>query len=140
MKAEEQWWKKLLKNLFRTQILHASSSLLVFLGWVRQRLQSMSLIYFKRNIKNLLYSFQSKDTLSTGVCTEILRRINPLSRRPSESQYNVKLAQNRLQGLNMKKIIVLDDTEDIQYQGKQFKEFVRYVERYAPQVQLVITT
>ena len=84
--------------------------------------------------------FVPKQKNLAGVCSEILRRINPLARRPSESQDIVKLAQNRLQGLNMKKIIVLDDTEDIQYQGKQFKEFVRYVERYAPQVQLVITT
>ena len=84
--------------------------------------------------------FVPKQKNLTGVCSEILRRINPLARRPSESQEIVKLAQNRLQGLNMKKIIVLDDTEDIQYQGKQFEEFVRYVERYAPQVQLVITT
>ena len=84
--------------------------------------------------------FVPKQKNLTGVCSEILRRINPLARRPSESQDIVKLAQNRLQGLNMKKIIVLDDTEDIQYQGKQFEEFVRYVERYAPQVQLVITT
>ena len=84
--------------------------------------------------------FVPKQKNLTGVYSEILRRINPLARRPSESQDIVKLAQNRLQGLNMKKIIVLDDTEDIQYQGKQFKEFVRYVERYAPQVQLVITT
>ena len=84
--------------------------------------------------------FVPKQKNLTGVCSEILRRINPLGRRPSESQDIVKLAQNRLQGLNMKKIIVLDDTEDIQYQGKQFEEFVRCVERYAPQVQLVITT
>ena len=84
--------------------------------------------------------FVPKQKNLTGVCSEILRRISPLARRPSESQDIVKLAQNRLQGLNMKKIIVLDDTEDIQYQGKQFEEFVRYVERYAPQVQLVITT
>ena len=84
--------------------------------------------------------FVPKQKNLTGVCSEILRRINPLARRPSESQDIVKLAQNRLQGLNMKKIIVLDDTEDIQYQGKQFEEFVRCVERYAPQVQLVITT
>ena len=84
--------------------------------------------------------FVPKQKNLTGVSSEILRRINPLARRPSESQDIVKLAQNRLQGLNKKKIIVLDDTEDIQYQGKQFEEFVRYVERYAPQVQLVITT
>ena len=92
----------------------------------------------EKHKKSVIFVPKQKDL--TGVCTEILRRINPLARRPSESQDIVKLAQNRLQGLNMKKIIVLDDTEDIQYQGKQFKEFVRYVERYAPQVQLVITT
>ena len=92
----------------------------------------------EKHKKSVIFVPKQKDL--TGVCTEILRRINPLARRPSESKDIVKLAQNRLQGLNMKKIIVLDDTEDIQYQGKQFKEFVRYVERYAPQVQLVITT
>ena len=84
--------------------------------------------------------FVRKQEYFTDICSEIVRRINPLAPRLSESHDIVTAAQNRLEELNMKKIIVLDSTEGIQQQGEEFEEFVRYVERYAPQVQLIITT
>ena len=84
--------------------------------------------------------FVRKQEYFTDICSEIVRRINPLAPRLSEGHDIVKAAQNRLEELKVKKIIVLDSTEGIQQQGEEFEEFVRYVERYAPQVQLIITT
>ena len=85
---------------------------------------------------------EQKQKLSE-VCSEILREINPLAPRLLESHDMVSIAKRRLKKLDEKKVIVLDSVEGIQQQGKQFDdfdEFLRYVERYAPRVQLIITT
>ena len=74
------------------------------------------------------------------VCCEILREINPLAPRLAESHDMVSIAKRRLKELDEKKVIVLDGVEGIQQQGKQFDDFLEYVERYAPRVQLIITT
>ena len=83
---------------------------------------------------------EQKQKLSE-VCSEILREINPLAPRLLESHdYMVLIAKRRLKKLDEKKVIVLDSVEGIQQQGKQFDDFLRYVEGYAPRVQLIITT
>ena len=77
----------------------------------------------------------------TEICSEILRQINPLAPRLSESHDMVTIAKRRLKELKEKKVIVLDSVEGIQKQGGQeFDDFLRYVETYAPHVQLIITT
>ena len=77
----------------------------------------------------------------TEICSEILRQINPLAPRLSESHDMVTIAKKRLKELKEKKVIVLDNVEGIQQQGgKEFDDFLRYVETYAPHVQLIITT
>ena len=82
---------------------------------------------------------EKQETLSE-VCSEILREINPLAPRLLESPDMVWIAKRRLKKLDEKKVIVLDRVEGIQQQGKQFDSFLRYVEGYAPRVQLIITT
>ena len=82
---------------------------------------------------------EQKQKLSE-VCSEILREINPLAPRLLESHDLVSIAEGRLKKLDEKKVIVLDSVEGIQQQGKQFDDFLQYVERYAPRVQLIITT
>ena len=52
----------------------------------------------------------------------------------------VSIAKRRLKELDEKKVIVLDNVDDIQQQGKEFDDFLGYVERHAPGVQLIITT
>ena len=93
----------------------------------------------------------------TEICSEILREINPLAPRLSESHDMVTIAKKRLKELKEKKVIVLDSVQGIQQQqqqqqlqqqqqqqqqrgGKEFDDFLRYVETYAPHVQLIITT
>ena len=83
---------------------------------------------------------EQKQKLSE-VCSEILRKIrNPLAPRLSESHDIVSIAKRRLKELDEKKVIVLDNVEGIQQQGKQFDDFLEYIRRYAPRVQLIITT
>ena len=74
------------------------------------------------------------------VCSEIVRQINPLAPKISDSQDMLIIAKKRLLEVTESKVIVLDATEGIQQQGNQFAEFLRYVEVYAPKVQLIITT
>ena len=83
---------------------------------------------------------EQKQKLSE-VCSEILRKINPLAPRLSESHDMVSIAKRRLKELDEKKVIVLDNVEGIQQQqGKQFDDFLEYVGRHVPRVQLIITT
>ena len=85
---------------------------------------------------------EQKQKLSE-VCSEILRKINPLAPKLSESHDMVSIAKRRLKELDEKKVIVLDNVESIQQQqqqGKQFEDFLEYVGRHAPRVQLIITT
>ena len=75
------------------------------------------------------------------VCSEILRKINLLAPKLSESHDVVSIAKRRLKELDEKKVIVLDDVAGIQQQqGKEFDDFLEYVGRHAPRVQLIITT
>ena len=82
---------------------------------------------------------EQKQKLSE-VCSEILRKINPLAPRLLESHDMVSTAKRRLEELDEKKVIVLDSVEGIQQQGEQFDDFLQYVKRHAPRVQLIITT
>ena len=92
--------------------------------------------------------FIEKKQKLTEICTEIILGINPLAPRLSESHDMVTIAKKRLKELKEKKVIVLDSVEGIQQQqqqqqqrgGKEFDDFLRYVETYAPHVQLIITT
>ena len=84
--------------------------------------------------------FIEQKQMLSEVCSEILREINPLASRLLESQYMVSIAKWRLKELDENKVIVLDNVEGIQQQGKQLDDFLSYVERYAPRVQLIITT
>ena len=74
------------------------------------------------------------------VCSEILGKINPLASKLSESHDVVSMAKWRLKELDEKKVIVLDDVAGIQQHGKLFDDFLEYVGRHAPRVQLIITT
>ena len=94
----------------------------------------------KEKHKKSVIFIEQKQNL-TEICSEILRQINPLARRNSDVHDMVMIAKRRLSEVNESKVIVLDNTEGIQQQqGREFEEFLRYVERYAPQVQLIITT
>ena len=84
--------------------------------------------------------FIEKKQKLTEICTEIILGINPLAPRLSESHAMVTIAKARLKELKEKKVIVLDNVEGIQQQGEEFDDFLRYVETYAPHVQLIITT
>ena len=100
----------------------------------------------KEEHKKAVIFIEEKQKL-TEICSEILREINPLAPRLSESHDMVTIAKKRLKELKEKKVIVLDSVQGIQQQqqqqqrgGKEFDDFLRYVETYAPHVQLIITT
>ena len=82
---------------------------------------------------------EQKQKLSE-VCSVIVRQINPLAPKISESHDMVVIAKRMLLEVTESKVIVLDATEGIQQQGNEFDDFLQYVERYAPRVQLIITT
>ena len=82
---------------------------------------------------------QPQQNLS-DVCSEIIHQINPLALRRSDSHDVVCLAKQTLLEVTESKVIVLDATEGIQQRGKEFDDFLRYVEVYTPEVQLIITT
>ena len=114
------------KNLPRTQILHVSSSLLVSLGWVRQKLPFKSVTYFKRNTKKPVIFIEQKQKLSE-VCSEILRKIDPLAPKLTESHDVVSIAKWRFKELDEKKVIVLDNAEGIHLYEEQLDDFLEYV-------------
>ncbi|KAM7451179.1 hypothetical protein ABFA07_001239 [Porites harrisoni] len=93
----------------------------------------------KEEHKKAVVFIEEKQKL-TEICSEILREINPLAPRLSESHDMIAIAKRRLKELKEKKVIVLDSVEGIQQQGEEFDDFLRYVETYAPLVQLIITT
>ena len=93
----------------------------------------------KEEHKKAVVFIEKKQKL-TEICSEILREINPQALRLSESHDMVAIAKTRLKELQEKKVIVLDSVEGIQQQGEEFDDFLRYVETYAPLVQLIITT
>ena len=93
----------------------------------------------KEEHKKAVIFIEEKQKL-TEICSEILREINPLAPRLSESHDMVTIAKRRLKELKGKKVIVLDNVEGIQQQGKEFDDFLKFVETYAPHVQLIITT
>ena len=84
--------------------------------------------------------FIEQKRMLAEVCSEIVRQINPLAPKISDSHDMVPIAKKRLLEVTESKVIVLDATEGIQQQENQFDEFLRYVEVYAPKVQLIITT
>ena len=95
----------------------------------------------EKHEKSVIF-IEQKQKLSE-VCSEILRKINPLAPRLSESHDMVSIAKRRLKELDEKKVIVLDNVEGIQQQqqqGKKFDDFLEYVGRHVPRVQLIITT
>ena len=93
----------------------------------------------KEEHKKAVIFIEEKQKL-TEICSEILREINLLHPRLSESHDVVTIAKRRLKELKEKKVIVLDSVQRIQQQGKEFDDFLSYVETYAPHVQLIITT
>ena len=93
----------------------------------------------EKHEKSVIF-IEQKQTLSE-VCSEILREIrNPLAPGLLPNPDIVSIAKGRLKELDEKKVIVLDNVEGIQQQGKQFDDFLEYVGRHAPRVQLIITT
>ena len=92
----------------------------------------------EKHKKPVIFIEQKK--MLSEVCSEILRKINPLASKLSESHDVVSMAKWRLKELDEKKVIVLDDVAGIQQHGKLFDDFLEYVGRHAPRVQLIITT
>ena len=92
----------------------------------------------EKHKKPVIFIEQKK--MLSEVCSEILRKINPLAPKLSESHDVVSMAKRRLKELDEKKVIVLDDVAGIQQHGKLFDDFLEYVGRHAPRVQLIITT
>ena len=82
---------------------------------------------------------EQKQKLSE-VCSEILRKIDPLAPKLTESHDVVSIAKWRFKELDEKKVIVLDNVEGIQLYEEQLDDFLEYVGRHAPRVQLIITT
>ena len=93
----------------------------------------------EKHEKSVIF-IEQKKTLS-GVCSEILREIrNPLAPGLLPNPDIVSIAKRLLKELDEKKVIVLDNVEGIQKQGKQFDDFLEYVGRHAPRVQLIVTS
>ena len=92
----------------------------------------------EKHEKSVIFIEQKK--MLSEVCSEILRKINPLAPKLSEGHDVVSMAKWRLKELDEKKVIVLDDVAGIQQHGKLFDDFLEYVGRHAPRVQLIITT
>jgi len=93
------------------------------------RCKKRSVIFIEKQDQNKL----------TDVCSQILRRLN----RPhlSERHDPVSITKRRLKELREDTVIVLDNTEDIQgKQGKEFDDFVEYLVKNAPKVQLILTS
>ena len=82
---------------------------------------------------------EQKQKLSE-VCSEILRKIDPLAPKLTESHDVVSIAKWRFKELDEKKVIVLDNAEGIHLYEEQLDDFLEYVGRHAPRVQLIITT
>lgn len=80
--------------------------------------------------------FIEKQNNLTDVCGEILGRMS--GRHLSERHDLPSIAKRRLKELHEDTVIVLDSTEDIQ--GKEFDELAEYLMKYAPKVQIIITT
>ena len=80
--------------------------------------------------------FIEKQEKLTDICSEILCRLS--GRRWLERHDLVWMTKRRLRELREDKVIVLDNTEDVQ--GKEFDDLTEYVVTYAPYVQLIITT
>ena len=78
---------------------------------------------------------ERKDRL-IDICGEILDRLS--SRRWSVSVDLITQAKRKLSELQENTVIVLDNTEDVQ--GEEFDDFVGWLVKSAPKVQLVITT
>ena len=70
------------------------------------------------------------------VCYEILRCFG--GQHFSERHDLISIAKRRLKELKEDTVIVLDNTEDIQ--GKEFDDFAEYLVKYAPKVQLILTS
>ena len=70
------------------------------------------------------------------ICGEILDRLH--SRPWSISDDLISQAKRKLSELQEDTVIVLDNTEDVQ--GKEFDDFTKWLVKFAPKVQLIITT
>ena len=79
--------------------------------------------------------FIEKQNKLTDVCSQILESCG---RRLSEMHDPVLIAKRRLKELKADTVIILDNTEDIQ--GEKFDDFVKYLVKYAPKVQLILTS
>ena len=72
----------------------------------------------------------------TDICGEILDRLS--NRSWSTSDDLISQAKRKLLKLQEDTVIVLDNTEDVQ--GKEFDDFTKWLVKFAPKVQLIITT
>ncbi|KAL9986672.1 hypothetical protein ACROYT_G000846 [Oculina patagonica] len=101
----------------KTQVTIRASQLL-------QREDCLNVIYVERQDRLI------------DICGEILDHLS--SRRWSVSVDLVSQAKRKLSELQEDTVIVLDNTEDVQ--GKNFDDFAEWLVKYAPKVQLIITT
>ena len=75
----------------------------------------------------------------TNICREILDRLR--NRSWSISDDLISQVKRKLLELQEETVIVLDNTEDVQaVQGKEFDDFLEWLVKSAPKVQLIITT
>ena len=75
----------------------------------------------------------------TNICCEILDRLR--NRSWSISDDLILQVKRKLLELHEETVIVLDNTEDVQaVQGKEFDDFLEWLVKSAPKVQLIITT
>ena len=80
--------------------------------------------------------FIEKKNKLTDACNQILGHLS--GRHLSERHDLISIAKRRLKELKEDTVIVLDNTEEIQ--GKEFDDFAEYVVKYAPKVQLILTS
>ena len=88
-----------------------------------------------RRKKSVIFIKRKKQNKLTDVCSQILESCG---RHLSEMHDPVSIAKCRLTDLKEDTVIVLDNTEDIQ--GEEFDDFVEYLVKYAPKVQLILTS
>ena len=88
----------------------------------------------KQSKKSVIF-IEKQDKLR-DVCSELLRRLS--GRHLSERHDLVSIAKRRLKELREDTVVVLDNTEEIQ--GKEFDDFAEYLLKYAPRLQLILTS
>ena len=131
---------KSFKNSLRYQILCAWSLLFLFREWGRLGKTQVAIrvcqVFLQNKESKKSVIFIEKQDKLMDVCSEILRRLS--GRRFSERHDLVSIAKRRLKELREDTVVVLDNTEEIQ--GKEFDDFAEYLLKYAPRLQLILTS